>query len=374
MGGGGESRVLDQCWYICQRDCEGNEQQALISRCVRMQPLQHANINISIQLIEDTALMLLGFHSDTEAHICPFTQVLQTSYQWGFLFVTFLFWTSSKELPILSSHWPCTLSWLKKSDMPQGIFMTQLIVLWKKEPAGQSAWCCSPHPLFLSSRRHILICLASYLGCVCFAYFDAVSEIPEQGPVIKFWPSERWAFIGVPYVTLLCAHKKSPLKITWSFICREEAMELFLTVFLFPPITPVVLLRGSYKDCFPVLIWAHDACRSFRSRQQDLFVAEPGNPNSPLFWGGVALELLYLKSVLALGWVLSGTPWMSGLEFSGCCTQKQMLREKRGCCQNQQSCVAVSSLDTTKHLTSHGITELWFPHPSPGHFHCSGAA
>jgi len=91
----------------------------------------------------------------------------------------------------------CTNSRVLRLGTRCGGIWVLAVFCWVKD----KMFCDLDFP-YLHAFWHVLIFIASYTACVLFAYFDAQNRIPEKNPELKFWPSDNFEFLGVPYVGL----------------------------------------------------------------------------------------------------------------------------------------------------------------------------
>lgn len=102
---------------------------------------------------------------------------------------------------------------LRNCDCPRVYHVGVMSAVWFFTAVGcwisDRFFCDQISFQYLHCAWHIFICLGSYMACVCYAYFYACHECPEQGPRLSFWPNDKNEWIGIPYVCLMVTAVKS---------------------------------------------------------------------------------------------------------------------------------------------------------------------
>lgn len=105
----------------------------------------------------------------------------------------------------------CSCPRVYKVGLTATVWFVMGILCWCSDRFLCHVWRDVIHFPYLHSAWHVLVCLGSYMACVCYAYFFAVHEAPEQCPTLKFWPHDSHTWFGIPYITLKVVAAK-PIK------------------------------------------------------------------------------------------------------------------------------------------------------------------
>ncbi|XP_064652279.1 alkaline ceramidase 2-like [Lineus longissimus] len=73
------------------------------------------------------------------------------------------------------------------------------VICWLSDKFFCRMWSSIAFP-YLHCFWHIFIAISGCTSIVTLIYFNAVAEVPEQMPVLKYWPSNKWDNFGIPYI------------------------------------------------------------------------------------------------------------------------------------------------------------------------------
>ncbi|XP_064652291.1 alkaline ceramidase 2-like [Lineus longissimus] len=105
---------------------------------------------------------------------------------------------------------------MRRCDCPEvvklgnraGVIFLLATACWLADQMFCPFWISINFP-YLHSFFHILAAFAACSSITSFVYIEAIEKVPEQNPHLKYWPSNEWKVLSVPYIRFGEETKKS---------------------------------------------------------------------------------------------------------------------------------------------------------------------